>query len=132
MKVEGWLFGGVAIFVLGMTVLYWFLSHDPTGTTALALCFGLCFLVASYVLFTGNRLGPRPEDDPAAEISDGAGEMGFFSPYSWWPLAVAATAAAGFLGIIFGWWLDFLAAPLLVTAVIGFVFEYYRGENARY
>ena len=29
------------------------------------------------------------DDDLDAEVSDGAGELGFFSPHSWWPLPLA-------------------------------------------
>jgi len=37
MKVEGWLFLGCGIFFGGADIVYWYVSHDPTGTTALAL-----------------------------------------------------------------------------------------------
>ena len=37
MKVEGWLFLGCGVFLIGADVVYWYVSYDPTGTTALAL-----------------------------------------------------------------------------------------------
>src|SRR5207247_11367348 len=37
MKVEGWLFLGCGSFFGGTDVVYWYTSHDPAGTTALAL-----------------------------------------------------------------------------------------------
>ena len=129
MKVEGWLFGAIAVFLIPVTVIYWYWSNDPTGTTALVLTFGLCFLIGYYLLFTARRIEPRPEDKPDATIEEAAGDLGFFSPYSWWPLAVAAACAVMFLGIVFGWWLFILAVPFVALAVIGFVFEYYRGEH---
>ncbi|HKA67995.1 MAG TPA: cytochrome c oxidase subunit 4 [Actinomycetes bacterium] len=129
MKVEGWLFTVIAVFLIPVTVVYWYASEDPTGTTALILTFGLCFLIAFYLLYTARRITPRPEDDPAANIEDAAGDLGFFSPYSWWPLAVAAACAVMFLGIVFGWWLFILALPFVALTVMGFVFEYYRGEH---
>ena len=64
MKVEGWLFVGCAAFFAVMDVIYWHFSKDPTGTTALALSVGLAFLTGFYLLFTGRRLPPRPEDRP--------------------------------------------------------------------
>jgi len=128
-KVEGWLFTVIAVFLIPVTVVYWYASEDPTGTTALILTFGLCFLIAFYLLYTARRITPRPEDDPAANIEDAAGDLGFFSPYSWWPLAVAAACAVMFLGIVFGWWLFILALPFVALTVMGFVFEYYRGEH---
>src|SRR5262245_66281958 len=97
MKVEGWLFVGCAAFFAVMDVIYWHYSKDPTGTTALALSVGLAFLTGFYLLFTGRRLPPRPEDRPNAEIAEGTGELGFFSPHSWWPLITGMSAAVAAL-----------------------------------
>ena len=71
MKVEGYLFLGCAVFFGAADIVYWHFSHDPTGTTALALAVGLAFLTGFYVLFTGRRLPPRPEDNPEGEIDRG-------------------------------------------------------------
>ena len=125
MKVEGYLFAFIAIFLLVADIFYWFYSHDPTGTTALALAVGLGTLVATYLLFTGNRIEPRPEDLDDADISDGAGELGFFSPYSWAPLWCGLAAVTCFLGLVFGWWLFFMGAAFAIPAVGSMVFEYY-------
>jgi hypothetical protein len=129
-KIEGWLFAAGTVFFGAVAVVYWALSNEPAGTTAMALTAGLAFLVGYYVLFTGRRIDARPEDSPTAEIADGAGEFGFFSPHSMWPIACAAGAAAVALGFAFGWWLVFLGAVWLGLAIIGFVFEYYRGAFA--
>ena len=64
MKVEGYLFLGCAVVFGGADYVYWYFSHDPTGSTALAIAVGLAFLTGFYVLFTGRRLPRRPEDDP--------------------------------------------------------------------
>ena len=127
MRVEGWLFLGCAIFFGVADIFYWNLSHDPTGGTALALAVGLAFLTGFYVLFTGRRLPRRPEDDPEADIEEGTGELGFFSPHSWWPLFVGLAAALAAVGVAIGWWLFLIGALALIFSVIGFVFEYYRG-----
>ena len=79
---------------------------------------------------TARRIDRRPEDTVDAEIADGAGELGFYSPHSWWPLPVAFFAACTFLGIIICWWLVIIGAIGGGLAVIGLVFEYYRGEPA--
>ena len=91
MKTEGLLFAGCAVFFAIVDIVYWTLSRDPTGTTALALAVGLAFLVGFYLFVTGRRTGMRPEDRRDAEISESAGEFGFFSPHSWWPLFTAAS-----------------------------------------
>jgi hypothetical protein len=130
MRVEGWLFVGCGIFLAGADIVYWYLSYDPTGTTALALAVGLMLLVGFYVLFTGRRLPPRPEDDDAAEVADGAGEIGFFSPHSWWPFWLGLAGAIMFLGVAIGWWMVLIGLVSVIFASIGFVFEYYRGHFA--
>ena len=130
MKLEGRLFAVLGVFLLISTVIYWGFSKDPTGTSALALSAGLGALIAFYLLFTARRIDARPEDDEMAEVSDGAGELGFFSPHSWWPLAAALAGMMTFSGVVFGWWLVILAVPVVTYAVIGFVFEYYKGEHA--
>ena len=130
MKVEGWLFAAGFFFFAIAAVIYGVLAEEPVGTVALAFTAGLAFLVGYYLLFTARRIDPRPEDSKTAEIVDGAGELGFYSPHSWWPLAVAASAAITFLGVAIGWWLFIIGAGCGALAVVGFVFEYYRGEPA--
>ena len=130
MRVEGYLFLGCAIFFGGSDVVYWHYSHDPTGATALGVAVGLAFLIGFYVLFTGRRLPPRPEDEHEGEIYQGTGELGFFSPHSWWPLFVGMAAAVAAAGAAIGWWLFLIGMLMVVLATIGFVFEYYRGHYA--
>jgi hypothetical protein len=130
MKVEGYLFVGCAAFFAAADVVYWYFSKDPTGTTALALAVGLAFLTGFYILFTGRRLPPRPEDRSDAEISEGTGELGFFSPHSWWPLITGLSAAVAALGAAIGWWLFLIGMLFVLLSSIGFVFEYYRGSYA--
>ena len=129
MKVEAWVFGILSVFMLVVTPIYWLMSGDPTGTTALTMTFFLSLLVAFYLSITARRMDARPEDRKEAEIVEGAGELGFFPPYSWWPLWCAMSVAVCALGIIFGWWLFIIGLGAGSIALIGFVFEYYRGEH---
>jgi cytochrome c oxidase subunit IV len=130
MRFEGSMFIGCAVFFGASDIVYWYFSKDPTGTTALALAVGLAFLTGFYLLFTGRRLPPRPEDRPDGEIAEGTGELGFFSPHSWWPLFVSLAAATAALGVAIGWWLFLIGLLGVFLTVIGFVFEYYRGTFA--
>ena len=130
MKVEGYLFIGCAAFFAGADIVYWHFSKDPTGTTALALAVGLAFLTGFYILFTGRRLPRRPEDNPRAGIAEGTGELGFFSPHSWWPLFTGLACAVTAIGAAIGWWLFLIGMLSVVLSAIGFVFEYYRGAYA--
>jgi protein-S-isoprenylcysteine O-methyltransferase Ste14 len=130
MKFEGSLFVGCAIFFGAADIVYWYFSKDPTGTAALALAVGLAFLTGFYLLFTGRRLPERPEDNPDGEIEEGTGELGFFSPHSWWPLYVGMACALAAFGVAVGWWLFLIGLLAVFLTTIGFVFEYYRGIYA--
>lgn len=130
MKVESWIFGGNALFFLIVAPVYWYVSNDPTGTAALTMTFGLCALVTFYLGFHANKMDARPEDDKLGEVADGAGELGFFPPYSWWPLWCAMALATVVLGVIFGWWLFLIGVGGGTVTLCGFVFEFYRGEHA--
>ncbi len=91
MKSEAWIFVICSAFFMLVAPAYWFITYDPTGTSALVMTALLCLLVTFYLGFHASRMEPRPEDRKDAEIADGAGELGFFPPYSWWPLWCAAT-----------------------------------------
>ena len=128
MKIEALVFIVVTIFFAVVTPLYWFVSKDPTGTTALAVTFGLGAMIAFYFTLVSRRIRPRPEDRLDAEIEEAAGEFGFYSPHSWWPLAASLAVSVVFLGLVFAWFIFVIGLALVAIAVIGWIFEYYRGE----
>ena len=88
-------------------------------------------MIALYLGFHASKMEPRPEDRNDAEIADGAGELGFFPPYSWWPLWCGATLGVIVYGVALGqWWLVAIGMGLGGLALSGLVFEYYKGEHA--
>jgi len=91
MKVEAWVFGFNATFFAIVAPAYWYITGDPTGTAALVMTTGLAALITFYLGFHANKMDARPEDRKEAEVVDGAGELGFFPPYSWWPLWCASS-----------------------------------------
>ena len=129
MKVEGLLFALIAVFLVVTSSVYWVLSHDPTGFTCILLSGGLAFIVGYYLLFTAGRLEARPEDRADAEISEGSGEMGFFSPHSYWPIFTAAAFTLTTLGLVFGPFLILIGFVAILICASGFLFEYYVGIN---
>lgn len=122
----GWrLFVGLALFYLIMTVIYWQVGGEAVGITAIALSAGLSIIIGFYFWFTDRRSGGLlPEDNLDGEIADAAGEIGFFSPHSWWPLPVALSLCVTFLGLVIGWWLVMIGVGFLVVSILGFVLEY--------
>ncbi|MFB8211389.1 MULTISPECIES: cytochrome c oxidase subunit 4 [unclassified Streptomyces] len=129
MKIQGKMFLGLALFILVMAITYGVWSKEPVGTTALVLAFGLSVMIGFYLAFTARRVDAMAQDNKEADVADEAGEVGFFSPHSWQPLSLAIGGAFAFMGVVFGWWLLFFSAPLLLVGLFGWVFEYYRGEN---
>ena len=127
MKTSWILFVGLSVFYPILTVIYWQLGGEAVGITAISLSAGLALIVGFYLWFTDRRLGNLlPEDNQQGEIADSAGEIGFFSPHSWWPLPVALSASALALGLIIGWWLVLLALGALIVSIMGMVLEYER------
>jgi hypothetical protein len=125
MKTNWMLFVGLSFFYFFITIVYWQVDGEALGITGLLLSACLAGMVGFYVWFTQKRIGTTlPEDNAEAEIADGAGELGFFSPYSWWPLPTGMSAVATGLGLIIGWWFTLIAVSALVICVIGWVTEY--------
>ncbi|HEY6796955.1 MAG TPA: cytochrome c oxidase subunit 4 [Kineosporiaceae bacterium] len=132
MKVESWLFGAGAFFFAPIGIVYGFVTRwrEPLGVTGILLTAALSLMIATYFWITSRRIGIRPEDDPEAEISEGAGEVGHFSPYSWTPLWLGLACALIFAGLAVGAWLFLIGLVAAALAVVLWVFEYYRGEHA--
>ncbi|THJ67112.1 cytochrome c oxidase subunit 4 [Arthrobacter echini] len=132
MKIEAKLFSLLMPFFFLVGTVYGFLVEwtEPVGFLALYLTGGLAGMIGFYLAFTARRVGMRPEDRLDAEIHEGSGEQGHFSPWSWWPLVLALAAATGFLGIAVGFWILYIGVGFAAIALVGWVFEYSRGDHA--
>lgn len=133
MSVESGLFkaGVVAFALVGIVYGFWTGWNEPVGAVALLLLATMCGMIGVYLSLTARKLDARPEDDPAAQQFEAEGDYGFFSPYSWWPLPLAASAAVVFLGLAVGWWVFIVGVVFAMLSLIGWSFEYFRGDNAR-
>lgn len=130
MKIEGGLFLGGAVFYFVIAAIYGVMTGDLLGITVIGLTGGLSLIIGSYVLFTGKRVGVRPEDRQDAEIDEADPNYGFFSPHSWWPLPVAFFTSVTFAGLIFAVWLLVIGVVGLLISVAGWLFEYETGAFA--
>ncbi|MBC7442935.1 MAG: cytochrome c oxidase subunit 4 [Ramlibacter sp.] len=100
------------------------------------LVLGLCSVFVAFVAFYLSRVhgaqgGELPEDRLDANIDDGDPEVGFYSPWSWWPILLAGSAALLFLGLAVGVWISIVALGIGIICLVGWVYEYYRGNFAR-
>ena len=110
MKIEARLFLVVAVFCWLAAIGYgiWTaaeqLQHghvEPVGVAALILSGGLLGIPGSFFWFVSRRIDPRPEDRSDAEIAEMAGDLGFFSPGSYWPIGIAGAATMAGLALAF-------------------------------
>jgi len=100
------------------------MGGDPLGITGIFLATCFAALLGFYLWFSDRRQGLLPEDNLEGEIADSAGELGFFSPHSWWPLPLGLSACAAGLGLVLGWWLTVIAVGSLFISILGFTLEY--------
>jgi hypothetical protein len=135
MKIEARIFLIVAAFLWAAGAVYGFwTSHagdhrmEWGGFIALLLSGGLLGICGSFFWFVSRRIDPRPEDRGDAEIAEAAGELGFFSPGSYWPFGLAAAGTLTGLGLAFVQvWLVIVGACFLLFNIGGLLFEYYIG-----
>jgi Cytochrome c oxidase subunit IV len=136
MKSEWRLFGLIAAFLFLCCIVYAFWTRaelgavDWIGSTALLLSGLLCSMCGGYFWFVTRRIDPRPEDRPDAEMSDGAGEVGFFSPGSYWPFGLGLAGLVAGIGLVY-WqiWLVAVGMIAVLAATGGLLFEYYTGSR---
>ena len=144
MKTQVNLWWILAAFFLVVAIIYtaWSLLAHPglpvvqaiewVGSVALLFTAIMAALIAFYVgrVHTAQR-GELPEDTLTADIDDGDPELGEFSPWSWWPIVLAFSASLAILGLAVGTWLMPIGIAVFVVAIVGWVYEYYRGNFAR-
>jgi hypothetical protein len=136
MRTEYKIFGVVAAFLLVVMGVYWWWSHaylgnvEYVGVVALGLSFLLTAMIGGYFWFVARRIDLRPEDRDEGEMADGAGEVGFFSPGSYWPFGLALSALTTGVGLVYlQWWLIAAGIIAILLTTGGLLFEYYTGAR---
>lgn len=132
MKTEIGFFAVIGAFFVIVGAAYGVVTDwaEPVGWVALLLCGGLGFMITFFLWTVSRKLPSRPEDDEDGEIEQAEGPYGAFSPFSWWPLWLALSAALIFLGVGIGLWVAVAGAVLGIWALVGWTFEYYIGQHA--
>lgn len=136
MKLEARIFLLIALFCFVSAGVYGYWTHTSSGvewagTAALVLSGGLLGLGGSFFWFVSRRIDARPEDRNDADIAEGAGDLGFFSPGSYWPFGIALSGTITGLGLaLVQFWLAGIGVVLILLTVGGLLFEYYVGARA--
>lgn len=126
MKESARLFLFLTAFDGAAAVLYAAVNGDQAGITMLFLAAGLHGIIGGYLFALSRRHGTAPEDRPDADVSDGAGTVGFFSPGSVWPFAVGLSASVALVGMVYTVQAALAGGVLLTTSIMGMVSEYWR------
>ena len=136
-----WLLFFFFLIVAGVYTAWNILAHPDlalvqaiewVGTVALLFTSLMSALIAFYIGRVHKAQGgDLPEDTLTADIDDGDPELGEFSPWSWWPIVLASSAALAMIGLAIGTWIMPIGIAVFLVAIVGWVFEYYRGHFAR-
>ncbi|MGX5770868.1 aa3-type cytochrome oxidase subunit IV [Microbacterium trichothecenolyticum] len=134
----------LSLFFLAVTVIYtvwniiahpnlpWYNAIEWVGSVALLFTALMGALIAFYIGKVHQAQGGElPEDILTSDIDDGDPELGEFSPWSWWPIVLAFSASLAMIGLAVGAWLMPIGIAVFVVAIVGWVYEYYRGYFAR-
>jgi len=136
-----WLLVGFFLFIdvvyIGWNILAhpdlpWYDAIEWAGSTVLLFGAFMSAMLGWYVSRVSKATGGLlPEDSLTADIDDGDPELGEFSPWSWWPIVLAGSVAIGAIGLAVGSWMVPIGLGVFAVAIVGWVFEYYRGNFAR-
>ncbi len=126
----GFFLAGAITYIIWSLIEYG--EPEWVGTVGITLSAVLAAFIGFYLSRAhAAQGGELPEDREDANIEDGDAEVGYFSPWSWWPMTLAGGLAITFLGLAIAPWLSFIGVPIVIVALIGWVYEYYRGNFAR-
>ncbi|MAP62858.1 MAG: cytochrome c oxidase subunit IV [Microbacterium sp.] len=118
--------------IIGHPDVPWYSAIEWVGTVTLFFGGFMGVMIAFYVDRVHKAQGGElPEDVLTADIDDGDPELGEFSPWSWWPIVLAFSASIAFIGLAVGSWMVPIGFAVFLVAIVGWVYEYYRGYFAR-
>ena len=141
-----WILAGFFLLADALYIVWSLIDHANTpdkydlttqgvewvGTIGIGLGAVLSIFLGFYITITKRAQGGElAEDTPTADIDDGDPEVGHFSPWSWWPMILALGLALMFLGLAVGVWIAIIGGPIVIIALIGWQYEYYRNFFAR-
>lgn len=130
MRTSAKIFLALAVYFFVVDAVYFVMTREPVGVTALLLSGVMSLIIMTYTLIAAKESGTIVSDDADGEIYQGAGDLGFFPPKSIWPLWVALTITVIALGPALGWWLTLAGVGMGLWSLSGWVFEFYRGDYA--
>jgi len=127
--ISAYLYVAAGVYALWTTLTT---SVEWAGTAALFVSGSLAGIIWLYFWLVYRRIDPRPEDREQAEIADGAGVVGSFSPASYWPLGIGLGAAVIAFGLAADQiWLALAGLGVVLATTAGLLFENYVLHDRR-
>jgi cytochrome c oxidase subunit IV len=133
-KVEAYFLLVISAFCAVCGFVFWAIGLGPLyrtitsgGTVMLGAVCLLGLLPGGYYLWWSKRMTPRAEDDPHAELEDGAGVVAAFPSSSIWPFVLGLAAFFVAIALVFGFWSAIFGFTLAISALTGVVVESRRG-----
>lgn len=135
MKANIGLFWLLSVFFLLAAVVYsvWnYLVYEQleiVGSLGILLSAVLAGFIAFFLnMVQRSQAGQVFPEDADTDVDDADPEMGHFSPWSWWPFVIGLALFFVFLGLAVGIWVTIIGVPLALVALVGWTYEYYRGN----
>jgi hypothetical protein len=127
-----WLLAGFFLLAAGVYSLWNYLVYgqlEIVGSMGIALSAILAGFIAFFLnMVNRSQAGQVLPEDVDSDIDDADPEMGHFSPWSWWPFVIGLALFLVFLGLAVGVWVTIIGVPLALVALVGWTYEYYRGN----
>ncbi len=127
MRVEAWVFAGLAAVLAPWAIVYVVTSNDEAGKALLVLTAVGFLFVAVFLAVRGRTVGPRPEDDPDGVAVEGD-DLGLYPASSIWPVTLAVAATIIAFGLAFSGWVALPGVAQLIFAVVGWAVEVQRSR----
>lgn len=127
MRIYGFFLAGIGVFFGVISLIYWFNSYEDGGFLMLIGSALLGLFPGSYYLWWSAKGKRQADDDPEADIAQGAGAVESFPGSSIWPFIIGMGALFAVLTFVFGLWMAPLATALIVSGAIGATVESRRG-----
>jgi cytochrome c oxidase subunit IV len=122
---------GIGAFFGAIGIVYWFFSYEDGGFLMLIGSTLLGLFPGSYYLWWSYHMKVQADDDPEADVAEGAGDVGSFPASSIWPFILGMGALFTTLTFVFGLWMAPIAASLILSGAIGATVESRRGGTVR-
>jgi len=110
---------GIGSFFLVTLLVYFFTSHESTGSVLLLASAGLGLLPGLYLGWWSRRMQQRPEDTGEGEPRDITGVIGQFPENTIFPFTLGIGVWFVGLAFVFGLWFAIIGMGFVFGAAIG-------------